>query len=127
MNPSTWHDIVAEGERLGWFYEEGGYLHAGPRPAVVETEGPIRARLTSGEIVELLKDCDCIIHEGPHWLYMDWVDKQLNSELILRDDWLAPIAFAKEDGARLARKAYEFQARGIVEIIWPEPHADAQK
>lgn len=24
------------------------------------------------------KDCQCLIHEGPHWLYMDFLDRERN-------------------------------------------------
>lgn len=26
----------------------------------------------------LAKDCGCTIHDGPHWLHMDWVVKRIN-------------------------------------------------
>lgn len=50
-----------------------------------EKKTVIRARLTTGEVVELARDCSCVIHDGPHWLHMDDVDKSLNRRLRDRD------------------------------------------
>lgn len=37
-----------------------------------------RARLVTGEIVVLNKECECVIHTEPHWLHHDRVLKELN-------------------------------------------------
>ena len=37
----------------------------------------IRFRLKSGEIIEAKKDCDCLTHEGPHWLHVLDLDHAL--------------------------------------------------
>lgn len=47
------------------------------------TESPaIKAKLKTGEIVDLKNDCGCVLHNGPHWLHMDDVDKSLNQRLL---------------------------------------------
>ena len=80
----------------------------------------IRARLESGEVVLLEKDCDCVIHEGPHWLHMDDVDKRLNAPLrdrAMRGEPLAVKAFAESELRRLGEKRREMERQNIVEIL----------
>lgn len=79
----------------------------------------MKAELTNGEIVELEKDCGCIIHEGPHWLHMDAVDKDLNQQY-LRPDFLSLHAFAAAEQRRLEIKLREMESRGIARIIREE-------
>ena len=38
----------------------------------------MRAELESGKIIDLVRDCECITHDGPHWLHMDQLSKQRN-------------------------------------------------
>jgi hypothetical protein len=44
----------------------------------------IRARLNTGEVVELRKDCGCLdeIHSGPHWLHMNDFRRRQNEGAI---------------------------------------------
>lgn len=80
----------------------------------------IRARLVSGEVVSLEKDCNCVIHEGPHWLHMDDVDKRLNQSLRNRavtGEPLAVRAYAQSELKRLGEKRREMERRGIEEIF----------
>lgn len=80
-----------------------------------------RARLTDGTVVELEKDCDCVTHEGPHWLHMDDVDKSLNVPLRARalagESLLAIRAYAQVEQQRLAMKLREMESRNIAEIL----------
>jgi hypothetical protein len=81
----------------------------------------VRARLQSGEIVELEKDCHCIIHDGPHWLHMDDVDKSLAAPLRERalrgESMMAIRAYAQTEQRRLAAKLREMETRNIAEIL----------
>lgn len=84
-----------------------------------ETE-PTRARLASGEIVVLEKDCGCVIHDGPHWLHMDDMDKRLAAPLrerALRGEFLAVHAYAQAEQRRLNTKLQEMETRRIEEIL----------
>ena len=86
----------------------------------------IKARLTSGEIVELVKDCDCHedLHIGPHWLHMNDFDRSQNEQMLCdaradnnrvlyRHAALMEIARLNEKGAYLMRL-------NIAEIIRPD-------
>ena len=80
----------------------------------------VRARLSDGSVVELEKDCGCVIHEGPHWLHMDEVDKQLNARLrerAFKGEFLAVHAFALAEARRLGEKLREMESRNIEEIL----------
>lgn len=80
----------------------------------------MKARLSTGEVIELEQDCDCVIHEGPHWLHMDSVDKSLNRPLYeraIRGERLAAYAFARQEQRRLSTKLREMESRNIVEIL----------
>lgn len=46
-------------------------------------------------------DCGCIGHEGPHWLHMDKLWREMNRKLLDGGDSLGMIGFAKEEIARL--------------------------
>ena len=73
----------------------------------------MKAELLTGEIVELPKDCGCVIHEGPHWLHMDDVRHDLNRRLLDT----SPMGFAIEEQARLGDKLHEMTTRGIKRLI----------
>lgn len=73
----------------------------------------MKARLTDGQVVDLVKDCECRTHEGPHWLHMDALDRERNRAL-------SPRGFIKEEQARLREKAWNMEHRGIVEILKEE-------
>lgn len=74
----------------------------------------IYARFSDGTVRELVKDCDCTNHIGPHWLAMDRRDRQANSEMLNAGNVQG---FLIEDIARLNRKEFEMVSRGIDEII----------
>ena len=73
----------------------------------------MKAELKNGEIIDLEKDCGCITHDGPHWLHMADMEKELNAPLRTS----SPYAFASQEKYRLASKLREMESRGIVRII----------
>lgn len=77
----------------------------------------MKARLNDGQVVELVKDCDCLphIHGGPHWLYTNDLWKQQNQALLHLDGNTR--GFVQEDLARVKEKGHMMQRHGIVEII----------
>lgn len=94
----------------------------------------IQARLTTGEIVELPKDCGCLdeIDVGPHWLHMDAYLRQKNQKAIkdaiakaegskTMSDVMAVEALihqvGQEEIARLEEKVRMMKRLGIEEII----------
>lgn len=80
----------------------------------------IKARLESGQVVVLEKDCHCITHDGPHWLHMDRIDRSLNDRYKARameGHPLAVRAYAQLELRRLKEKESNMNARRIVEIL----------
>lgn len=80
----------------------------------------VEVRLESGETITLAKDCDCVMHEGPHWLHMDEVDKRLNTPLrerAMQGELLAVKAFVEAELRRLGSKRREMERLKIAEII----------
>jgi hypothetical protein len=75
------------------------------------------AEHADGTVRRLAKDCDCVVHEGPHWLHADAVAKRLNAPLLERGQLAG---FAQEEAARLREKLYQMQSRGIVRLLTPE-------
>lgn len=80
----------------------------------------MQAELVNGSIIELQKDCDCITHDGPHWLHMDRVWHAINQELLNIGTRMACDGFAKEDLARLQFKRREMERQGIKRLIESE-------
>lgn len=89
----------------------------------------IRAELESGEIIELVKDCGCLneIHQGPHWLHMNDVDREVNAEVGEQltgypsiSERLRGYAFTQAEMRRLKQLEYEMRSRKIVRIIRPD-------
>ena len=79
------------------------------------------ARLTTGQIVPLRKDCDCVTHTGPHWLYSDQSWREANrAEIGGSPSMLAPRGLAIEEIARLRELARAFAANGIAQLLTPE-------
>lgn len=74
----------------------------------------IKAKLTDGTIIELVKDCECIHHSGPHWLHANDLDKVQSKRLLDAGNILGHI---NNELARLADKEYQMVSRGIEEII----------
>ena len=81
------------------------------------------AKLTNGEVITLEKECECVIHDEPHWIHLDRLLKKLNEplfELILKSDVLAVRVYAVKENARLKEKIRQMEQQKIVEIIVPE-------
>lgn len=74
------------------------------------------AELTTGEVVELVKDCGCLVHQGPHWIDVDEMDRRSNKEILDRGCWRG---FVIEDLARLQRKLVWMKRLGI-QRYWQE-------
>ena len=78
----------------------------------------MKAKLDDGTIIDLVKDCDCLIdHNCPHWLYINDYWKQKNDLILRKDNLLSSLAYVKEENARLIDKIYQMESRHIVEII----------
>lgn len=85
----------------------------------------IYAEYTGGSIHKLDKDCTCQSHDGPHWLHMDEVARQMNSEIAEQsrntsDGLTARLLFdrfCEEEMVRLERKKREMEHLGITRII----------
>ncbi len=84
------------------------------------------AKLNDGSVVELPKDCDCITHEGPHWLHANDLWRGRNRSLMdnARDQAADPVrrmlamqGLAREEMARLAEKGRLFERHGIARLI----------
>jgi TusA-related sulfurtransferase len=76
----------------------------------------MKAILKSGETIELVKDCNCLTHDGPHWLHFDDTYKSQNKKL-LQGERPCPSGFAIEEIARLNMKTAAMSSRNIVELI----------
>ncbi len=74
----------------------------------------VRYQLQNGEIVDAPKDCECIMHDGPHWLYMDAWWKAQNRALLEAGNWFA---FAGEELVRLREKEVEMRVRYIGAVL----------
>ncbi len=79
----------------------------------------MKAELTSGEIVELQKDCECTTHAGPHWIHMDLLWYNRNMALLNDGEWTQQkaLALAKEEIYRLTDKRHTMQRLGIKRLI----------
>lgn len=83
-----------------------------------------KAKLKNGEVVNLEKECDCIIHDEPHWIHADRIWKQSNRGSLnlgrLSNSYHTLRGFAIEELMRLKQKEYEMRCKKIVEIIPPK-------
>jgi len=70
-----------------------------------------------GTTIPLEKDCDCIIHEGPHWIHMDRLKYQLNQKYREKPTKLNMQALAILESARLSEKEFHFNRLGITKIL----------
>ncbi len=94
----------------------------------------MQAKLVTGEIVELEKDCSCLdaIHIGPHWLHMDAIERVTNDEFLsgikikiaaaktFTDVNLCDSLIARFYGLEMVRldmKAREMSRRNILELL----------
>lgn len=100
----------------------------------------MHAELTNGTIIELVQDCQCLTHTGPHWLHMDEFTQAKNREMLARAtsvseqklnatraiqvhallDHLARVEIVRLDG-----KFREITRRGIKRIIRPSQPREA--
>ncbi len=100
---------------------------------------PTHARLTDGSVVELVKDCGCVTHEGPCWLHMDHLMRAQNRRLLASlqaqaagrtnpGSWAVLCdAYMRDEMARLREKRQEMERRGIVELLCAGEVADAEE
>ena len=77
------------------------------------------ARLTTGQIVPLRKDCECITHAGPHWLYADASWRKAN-RLPDSPSMLALYGHAQEEIARLRELRWAMEREGIAQLLTDE-------
>lgn len=83
------------------------------------------ARLTTGQIVPLRKDCECRreIHSGPHWLHASESWRKANVAALgepAQASALALIGFASEESARLRQLQRDMQRAQIVLLLTDE-------
>lgn len=82
------------------------------------------ARLTSGEVIPLGKDCSCVTHAGPHWLHADQMWKEANKAILAQGQtMLACQGFAVEESARLREKAWQMERLKIAQLLTVEQSA----
>ncbi len=95
----------------------------------------MQARLQDGSVVTLVKDCDCTLHDGPHWLHVDetarnifYHDFRLPIEAIVAKGAAATTAdvhhaealflgYCQRERARLRDKISHMKRAGIVELL----------
>jgi hypothetical protein len=93
---------------------------------------PTHARLTDGSVVELVKECGCVVHEGAHWLHMDHLIRAQNRQLLasIQAQAAGPTdpgmwaclcdAYMQEELARLREKRWQMERQGIAELLHAE-------
>jgi len=74
-----------------------------------------RGVTTDGRVIKLVKDCLCVCHEGPHWLYLDRLEREANRQLNGSIEALR--CRAEAEARRLAAKRSEMERRGLVRIV----------
>ena len=87
---------------------------------------PVQAVLESGETVVLLKDCDCVTHDGPHWVHADEAWREANRNMFARAQSTGTPAdlahyachgFAVEELARLTSLEHSLRHRRIARLV----------
>ncbi len=69
----------------------------------------------------LPKDCGCITHDGPHFVHMQEILHEKNLKLLESQSIFAPIAFSREEIARLRELRIELLRRWLITPDdWPE-------
>lgn len=58
------------------------------------------------------KGCDCIIHDGPHWLHMDEIDWKASMRMLEEGNLRG---YAVREDMRLRELVYQMKAHHIVE------------
>jgi len=79
----------------------------------------VKAKLEDGSVVNLEKDCDCVLHDGPHWVYMDICDRQRTKKNIINRTPDISLELM-----RLNEKIRLFNQKRIIELILPFPYDD---
>ena len=77
------------------------------------------ARLTSGQIVPLRKDCECVTHTGPHWLDTDRAWREAN-RLPANPSMLALHGHAQEEIMRLGELRRAMEREHIAQLLTDE-------
>jgi hypothetical protein len=80
----------------------------------------MRGRLRNGSVVELAKECLCLVHEGPCWVHRDRSWREHIDRMIVAaplGDPVAQRAMELDDRARRAQLEAEMGRRGIVELL----------
>ncbi len=96
-------------------------------------EYEIKAKLNNNSIITLSKDCECVTHDGPHWVYMDILDKSRWKESLdeaIKNKDISILYYKKEnhpDLMRLATKKQNMISRNIVELIMPFSDNELEK
>ncbi len=70
-----------------------------------------------GRTIPLEKECDCIIHEEPHWIHMDSLKHKLNQKYLEKPTQLNMQALSILESARLKEKEFHFNRLGIAQIM----------
>lgn len=79
----------------------GDYGHISTASIPIIPNGScLKYRLIDGRIVAAEKDCQCVTHDGPHWVHQDDLWKSRNREFLSNETVLGGMAHAKEDAAR---------------------------
>ncbi len=69
-----------------------------------------------GKRIPLEKECDCIIHDGPHWIHMDRLKRHLNKKYLENPTDSNMRAFNVLELARLNEKHSHFDRLQIIEV-----------
>jgi hypothetical protein len=99
---------------------------------------PTHARLVDGSVVPLVKECSCVVHEGPCWLNYDHIVRTQNRRLLasIQAKAAGPTdvgmwaclcdAYVHEELARVREKRREMERQGIAELLRTGEVADAE-
>ena len=79
----------------------------------------VKAKLEDNSIIDLPKDCDCVIHDGPHWVYMDCLERLKIKENIKKGH-----PDVHSEMRRIERKERMMNGQKIIELILPFPYDD---
>lgn len=89
---------------------------------------PWKASLVTGETVVLKKDCECVDHEGPHWIHSQkmWAaaNAKLKSDAVESGDparvYYACRGMAIEEVARLDERMRIFERLRIARLFYEQ-------
>lgn len=91
------------------------------------------AKLRNGERVLLTQDCDCVDHEGPHWLYANDKWREANKKLEeiaagpdIEKAYYARLGLISEESARIDERLHAFNVRGITCVFYEEDREPVQ-